>query len=75
MSKSIKHTPIFNWVICQSNKYSKKLCNRKFRRYTHIALSKDKIPPVRLDEVMTEYDFKGDGKFYYRDASEKDMRK
>ena len=74
MSRSRKRTPIFIYV-GRSNKISKRFCNRKFRKATKIALLKSKNLPLKLDEVMTEWEFKGDGKHYIKHVSIKDMRK
>ncbi|MBK5719886.1 hypothetical protein JGH11_03280 [Dysgonomonas sp. Marseille-P4677] len=74
MSRSTKRTPIFTYV-GHSNKISKRFCNRKFRKTTKIRLLKSTNLPLRLDEVMTEWEFKGDGRRYIKNVSDKEMRK
>lgn len=66
--------PIFTYI-GHSNKKSKQICNKRFRLRSKINLKDGKDLPVYLNEIMTEYDFLGDGKCFYRNAPEKDMRK
>jgi hypothetical protein len=40
-----------------------------------MAVLKDTDCPVRLDEVMTEWEFSGDGKHFLKTPEEKYMRK
>jgi len=74
MGHSRKKTPIFKYI-GNSNKLSKRFCNRKFRKQTRIAILKNNFCPVRLDEVMTEYEFHGDGKQFVHSPNEKYLRK
>lgn len=74
MSRSIKRTPILTYI-GRSNKISKRFCNRKFRKITRMGLKDSKDLPQKLDEVMTEWEFQGDGKRYIKDISKKFMRK
>lgn len=74
MSRSHKRIPIFKYI-GNSNKISKRLCNRKFRKRSKVSLLKDQSPPQKLDEVMTEWEFLGDGRKYIQDVPEKFLRK
>lgn len=74
MSRSTKKTPIFTYT-GNSNKISKQLCNRKFRTITKRNLKNGKDLPIKQDEVMTEWEFDGDGRRYISDAPKEDMRK
>ena len=59
MSRSRKRTPISCWVCCKSQKRGKQVCNRKFRRREHQAISignYDKLPFVNI-EVMNPWDW------------------
>lgn len=74
MSRSKKKTPIFTYA-GDSNKISKQLCNRKFRTITKRNLKKGTDLPIKQDEVMTEWEFNGDGRRYLADAPKEYMRK
>lgn len=74
MSRSRKKTPIFTYI-GESNKISKRFCNRKFRTITRRNLKKGVNPPVKQDEVMTEWEFNGDGKRYLKNAPKEYLRK
>lgn len=63
MSRSRKKTPIFTYI-GDSNKISKQFCNRKFRTVSKIRLKKGIELPVKQDEVMSEWEFHGDGRHY-----------
>lgn len=68
MGKSRKRTPISCWVCCKSQKRGKRVCNRKFRRREHQAISVgeyEKLPFLTI-EVMSPWDLGGDGKGYFR---------
>ncbi len=67
MSRSRKRIPIFTYI-GHSNKISKRFCNRKFRKITKDRLLKSKDLPNKLNEVMTEWEFNGDGKRYIKNA-------
>lgn len=74
MSRSRKRIPIFKWI-SDSNKASKRLCNSKFRIITKRNLKKGIDLPQKQDEIMTEWEFHGDGRRYIKDAPQKYMRK
>ena len=67
MSRSRKRTPISCWVCCKSQKRGKQVCNRKFRRREHQAISVgnyERLPLLPI-EVMSSWDLGGDGKGYH----------
>ncbi|KAA6347888.1 hypothetical protein EZS27_004668 [termite gut metagenome] len=70
MSHSYKHIPIFNHTTAKSNKWSKKKNHKLFR-----LLEKNDKQPKKMREVMDEWSYEGDGKFYYKEATKKDLRK
>jgi hypothetical protein len=39
------------------------------------AIKYDTQIPMKMREVMDEWNFEGDGKFYYHEAKQKDLRK
>lgn len=74
MSNSRKKTPIFTYK-GKSNKISKRFCNKKFRAITKRNLEIGINPPVKKDEVMTEWEFNGDGRRYIKNAPKEYLRK
>jgi hypothetical protein len=52
MSRSRKKHPI----VKDHPKDAKKINNRKFRRKSKVAVTKDKEPPLKNSEVMNDYD-------------------
>lgn len=74
MSRSRKRIPIFSYV-GESNKISKRFCNKKFRTIAKRNIAKGTNPPIKKDEVMSEWEFYGDGKRYLKNISQRYMRK
>lgn len=75
MSHSKKRTKIIGTTTATSEKEDKKLANRKLRRKVK-SKTKDldeNMPQLR--EVSNVWAFAKDGKKYYHDPDEKDMRK
>lgn len=75
MSHSKKRTKKFGTTTASSEKEDKRIANRKFRR---LVKSKAKVldedmPQIR--EVSNVWSFAKDGKRYYHNPDEKDMRK
>lgn len=64
MSKSRRKIPI-RGIADTSDKYDKRLANRKFRRREKLAIHHEKDPPENLNEVSDPYSFDKDGKKYY----------
>ncbi|KAA6337284.1 hypothetical protein EZS27_014622 [termite gut metagenome] len=75
MSRSRKHTPYFNIACCQSNKKSKTYCHRLFRKCEKQSIRNDELLPIKMDEVMNEWDFNGDGKFFWKNCPREELRK
>jgi len=76
MAHSKRKTPIFGNTTAPSEKHDKRLANRMFRRKTKIAVKNEVDPPQKIDEVFNmEWDGSKDGKHYWHNAQEKDMRK
>lgn len=61
MSRSYKHSPCLHWL-GNTNKLSKKTCNKRFRRISKLKLFKDLLLPIKLREVMNIYEFNRDGR-------------
>lgn len=62
MSRSRKKTPVSTYV-GRSQKRSKSLCNRIFRRLEHQRIGTDYHIPLHVREVMDTWCMQGDGKF------------
>lgn len=76
MSRSRKKTPILtHLVVRKSQKKDKELCNRRSRAITKNSMHHEEDPPYRLREVQDEWTFDGDGKSYWKECPEKEMRK
>lgn len=65
MSRSIKKHPFISICVHDSNKWSKKQANKKFRHLSKIKLASDKELPIHLKEVSDVWDFHSDGLAYY----------
>jgi hypothetical protein len=66
MSRSFKKIPYFNGVGGgESNKRNKRICNKKFR---HTLCFKTR-------EVMSTVEFAGEGKFFMKEATKKQLSK
>ena len=77
MSHSKRKTPIFGYTTAESEKEDKQKANRKYRRTAKERLREDggdeSIPDCKA--VSNRWLMQKDGKSYYREADEKDMRK
>ena len=72
MSKSRRKTPIVGNTTAESEKYDKRVANRKGRRVTkrHLAeMEDDEGIPVR-NEISNTWNFQKDGKHYLRATGE-----
>lgn len=65
MSRSIKKHPFISICVHDSNKWSKRQANKKFRHLSKIRLASNKELPVRLKEVSDVWSFPSDGLAYY----------
>jgi len=63
MSRSYRHTPI-RGVAGNSDKYGKRLANRRLRVLNRIRIREAK-EPLLLREVSNPWDWAKDGKFYW----------
>jgi hypothetical protein len=70
MSRSYRKTPITGITMARSEKTDKRLANRRLRRKV-----KTGALELRLREVSDIWGFEKDGKIYWRDLPEKEMRK
>ena len=70
MSRSYKKSPCLTWC-GNTNKLSKRTCNRMFRRLAKIRLAKGRDLPIKSKEVMDVYDFNTDGLAMWRNNLEK----
>ncbi len=61
MARSLKRSPVVSYI-GTSQKRGKRMCNRMFRRASKDALLRDKLLPIRLREVLDEWNLGGDGK-------------
>lgn len=84
VSRSRRKTKIFGITTAESEKQDKRKANRKFRKSVKDQLKNlpvheeeldDLMFPDHLREVHEEYLMDKDGKKYWADAQEKDMRK
>lgn len=62
MSRSRKKNPVITYVKCNSQKKSKRQCNKRFRRITRQMIHSDSNLPKYKKEVMDVWDMEGDGK-------------
>lgn len=76
MSRSKRKVKIFG-NCGHSEKQDKRRANRAFRRKQRVAIHKEDFEklPIDLEEVASIWSMSKDGKSYWEDASEKDMRK
>lgn len=65
MSRSRKKTPAITWC-GNTNKKSKRTCNRIFRKLAKARIRQSQDPPLKLSEVMDTWDFNTDGLAHYR---------
>tara|TARA_Y100000034_G_scaffold137014_1_gene218435 strand:- start:4788 stop:5030 length:243 start_codon:yes stop_codon:yes gene_type:complete len=80
MSRSRKKTKVFGITTADSEKQAKRRANRRFRRICKLYLQdimdddEDSAFP-ELEEVSNVWSMDKDGKRYWSDATDKDMRK
>lgn len=75
MSRSRKKSPCVPWC-GTTNKESKRVCNRLFRRIARMKIKLDEEPPHRVREIMNVWDFATDGlAVWYNNLDKKWMRK
>lgn len=75
MSRSRKKSPCVPWC-GTTNKKSKRICNRLFRRISKRNVLLYKEPLYRLREIIDVWDFATDGlAVWYNDLDKKWMRK
>lgn len=77
MSRSYKHTPIFGFCKCESEKKDKQTANRKLRRKMRIRLlrayrHRKAFVPVHRYEAGDVWTWGKDGKVYY---TKRDLKK
>ena len=76
MSRSYRKTPVFGITTSESDKPGRKIDHRRYRHYY-----KNKIRHEEYEEIEppnykeNPWNWPKDGKQYWLDASEKDMRK
>ncbi len=75
MSRSRRHTPIFASTTCKSDKEDKTLARRRWRKACKAALNKGSETFPTLRDVSDVWSFGKDGKGWWKDASEKMMRR
>ncbi len=74
MARSHKYNPIFGRC-SDSEKEDKRMANRNFRRKTKIRAKIGSGEFLLMREVSTTWAFAKDGKWYWKDAGKKEMRK
>ena len=75
MSRSYRKTKIFG-IAATSEKSDKRRANRIFRRFNKSMVKKDSDKLwFNMSEAMNVWSMAKDGKTYWRNASDKDMRK
>lgn len=78
MSRSRKKTPIGGWT-GQSDKCSKRIANRNFRRENKILLNKtiEEFEPLFMEEVRNGnvWEFAKDGKHWFGNCREENVKK
>jgi hypothetical protein len=75
MARSRRRTPIFGITTSDSEKRDKRLANRRLRRKVRLSIARgDEALPV-LREVSDVWGFDKDGKRFWAEAGERDLRK
>ncbi len=74
MSRSRRKTPKFGITTSRTEKDYKRQANKASRRATRTAVAKDREPPA-TKEHGNPWSGPKDGKRYWRDADDRDMRK
>lgn len=77
MSRSFKRTKIFGVTTSKSEKVEKIIIHKKFRRICKNLLKTCRISSLLYSfrEISNVWSMSKDGKFYWRDAPKKYMRK
>lgn len=75
MSRSVRKTKIFGITTAETEKQDKRRWNRIFRRVCKKLTSLEKDAPNKLRSITNVWDGAKDGRRYYRNATNKDMRK
>jgi hypothetical protein len=75
MSRSYRKTPIFGNTSSDSEKEDKRKANRKLRHKVKQEINRGEEVLSDLKEVAPAWGFSKDGKHYWADAEQEDMRK
>ncbi len=76
MARSYKKTKVFGNTSAPSEKRSKRITNKKFRRHNKVKLKKeDNDLWFKHDEAYNKWSMEKDGKVYWKEAKSKHMRK
>lgn len=75
MTRSFRHNKIFGNTTSKSEKDDKKIWHSRFRARVKTLLRSGEEADVHIREVSNPWDFNKDGKNYWNNATEKDMRK
>ncbi|PJJ84031.1 hypothetical protein [Mucilaginibacter auburnensis] len=75
MSRSQRKTPFFGITTASSEKQDKRRWNRTFRRIAKLKTAKHNDAPVKIEAVTDVWDGAKDGKRYYKQFKDRDMRK
>lgn len=75
MSQSVRKTKIFGITTAESEKQDKRRWNRTFRKVCKKLIRLENDAPIKLRSVTNVWDGAKDGRRYYRNAINKDMRK
>lgn len=77
MSRSYRKTPIFGITCSDSEKYEKRIINRKFRKKTKDMIQKGNYEklPFNLNQIEDVWSMSKDGKYYWNEAPLYYMRK
>lgn len=76
MSRSYKHTPCISYISYYSNKKSKRIANRKFRKKCKEAVKQGKNLHFKVREIYDVWDFSSEGLPYYcKNIDKKHLRK
>jgi hypothetical protein len=78
MSRSYRKRPIFGWTKRGNKigeKKEKQRANRRFRLKTRMALVAQRVLPTSLRQISNIWTWAKDGKMYWANATDQDMRK
>jgi len=65
MSNSTRNNPAGGWTTARSEKYAKRIANRRFRRKTREAIHHGREPPVHLRQISQRWLWPKDGKRWF----------